>query len=284
MPWDISQKTVLVTGGTDGIGRAVARALARRGAEIVLLARDVRKAEMARSYIGGRKGRVHIITCDLASFDSIRKAAKEYQHRFRTLHVLINVAGVMPIERTVSKDGIELNWAVNYLAPVLLTELLLPSISTSAPARIINVTSSLYKVGIIDLGNVRGDGPFDRYQAYGDSKMALMLYTRELANRLKGTGVVVNAVHPGWIRTKLATNTLQKSGFLVRTILPLIRMRPAWYGARTIVYLTVHPDAGTVTGEYFISKKIAVSNAASHDMTLARALVAKTRILLVPYL
>ena len=130
---------------------------------------------------------------------------------------------------------------------------------------------------------MRADKVSERYQAYGNSKMALMLYTRDLAKRLAGTGVVVNAVHPGWIRTKLATATLQKSSFLARTLLPLLRMRPAWYGARTIVYLASDPQL-TATGEYFINKKIVASNATSRDPVLAHALTEATRTFLAPYL
>jgi NAD(P)-dependent dehydrogenase (short-subunit alcohol dehydrogenase family) len=279
--WDIREKTVLITGGTDGIGKAVARALARKGARVVLLVRNVAKGEaVARSL----SGEAFVIQCDLASFASIQKAVQEFKQRFTTLQVLISVAGVMPVEQEFSKDGIELNMAVNYFAPVLLTELLRPLLEQSAPARIVNVTSSLYKRGVINLEKLRGMEAYNRYQAYGDSKLALTLYTLFLAGKYEGRGVIANAVHPGWIRTKLAVGALKKTSFFARAFIILFQMRPPWYGARNIVYLAASPLAGEVSGAYFIKKKPVETKPIARDLALATCLYDKTREILVPYL
>ena len=286
MTWDIKGKTVFITGATDGIGQATAQALAKRGARLILTARTKEKGERAVTELKRKTGNdaVEYIECDLASFASIKRCAEEYKKRFQRLDVLISVAGVMPLERQTSQDGIELNMAVNYFAPVLLEELLLPLIEHSAPARIINVTSSTYALGDIDLDHLRGKETYERYDAYGTSKLALMLYTKYLADSLRGSGIAVNTVHPGWIRTKLAIGALGKSGFAAQTLLPFLKMRPAWYGARSIVYLAADPAAGELQGEYIIKNQPAQVKAKARDAELGVALAKKTKEILSPFL
>lgn len=284
--WDIKGKTVLITGATDGIGYAAALALAKRGAHLVLTARSNEKGEQTVTELKKKSANdaIQFLICDLASLSSVKQCVEEYLRRFQTLHVLINVAGVMPVGREESADGIELNMAVNYFAPVLLTELLIPLMKKSAPARVINVTSSLHSRGHIDLANVRGAGAYDRYLAYSTSKLALMLYTFNKAKTLAQDGITVNAVHPGWIRTKLAVGALGKSNALVQFAFPFLKMRTPAYGARSIVYLAAEPSAGDMTGAYIIKNEATPPSSRAQDAVLGEQLLAETKKILAPYL
>ena len=280
--WNIRGKTVFITGATDGIGRGAALQLARLGARIVFTARTKEKAEALRADIVAGGGKAEYLLCDLGSFSSIKNCVIEFLKSHDALHVLINNAGVMPIERKTSSDGIELNMAVNYFAPVLLTELLLPLLMRSKPARIIEVTSSMHNRGTVDLADLKGVGPYDRYAAYSTSKLALMLYTLGLAKLLPG-GIVANAVHPGWIRTKLARGALGKSSLLAKLLLPL-KMRTPAYGARSIVYLAADPGAGGLNGTYVIKKEPVEPSVRARDEVLGKQLVEETKKILAPYL
>ena len=279
-PWNICDKTVLITGATDGIGKAVARALAKRGAAVVLVSRDLQKGERIVRELRkkNKNSRIEMIQCDLAQLSRVAACAEEYRRRFSALHVLIHVAGVLSPVREESED-IETTMAVNYFAPVLLTELLLPLMKQSVPARIINVTSSMHKNGVLDLANLKGRGPYDGSQAYANSKLALMLYTLHLSRTLQGNGITVNAVHPGWIRTKLAVGT-EKARGLKQTLTSFFQMRPPWYGARSIVYLAASPEADEINGAYIIKKRSADPKRNAQDSVLAEALVQKTRAVL----
>lgn len=281
--WNIAGKEVLITGATDGIGKAAALALAKRNARVTIVSREEQKGQGVLAQLRRKSGNAEIglIVCDLASREQILHAGKEFLSRHDSLHVLIHAAGVMPQEQKLSLDGVELTMAVNYFAPVLLTELLLPLIKKSTPARIINVTSSLYKRGSISLDDLEG-GQDDR-SAYANSKLALMLYTHVLASELAGSGVVVNAVHPGWIRTKLALSGTDDRGLLWRHLTSRINMRPAWFGAQSIVWLAADSRAGELNDAYVIKKRPAAVLPLARDAALARALTEKTRAILHPF-
>ena len=197
-------KIVLITGATSGIGKATAAELARRGAAIVFTARDEGRGAAAREEIiresGG--GSVESVHCDLSSFDSIRSCCASFAARYPALHVLINNAGVWDFTRRLSRDGIENIFAVNYLAPFLMTNLLLDTLKKSAPSRIVNVGSGLHG-GTINFDDIEFSGSFSAVKAYRQSKLAILLFTRLLALKLEGTGVTVNAVHPGFVSTNL---------------------------------------------------------------------------------
>ena len=280
--WNIRGKTVFITGATDGIGKGSALALARMGAHIVFTARTKEKAEALKTDIASSGGKAEYLLCDLASFSSIKNGVIEFLKSHDALHVLINNAGVMPIERKASSDGIELNMAVNYFAPVLLTELLLPLLRRSAPARIINVSSTLHKEGDISLDTIRGAGPYDTYRAYAASKLALVMYTRRLKESLGGSGVTAVAVHPGWIKTKLALGVLGKSSLVARILLPLTRMHSPAYGAEPLVRLAAQKEAPDSL--YFERDTEAKSSPKAEDAALAARLWESTKEILSPYL
>ncbi len=281
--WDRRGKSVLITGATDGIGKEVALQLARLGARIVFTARSNEKAGVLKAAIADLGlAEVSYILCDLSSLASVKECAREFLKTHGSLHVLINNAGVMPPQRQESHDGIELNSAVNYFAPVLLTELLLPLLRQSAPARIINVASTLHKEGEIHPENLRGAGAYDKYRAYAASKLALVMYTRRLREFLKGTAVTAVAVHPGWIKTKLALGTLGESGLVARILLPLTRMHPPSYGAEPLVRLATAPEAPR--GLYFERDTEAEPSPKTKDAALAARLWDNTRELLSAYL
>lgn len=263
----------LVTGGTSGIGKETVKALARAGATVVFTARDVEKGEETRNVLikETRNERIDYIVCDLASFASIRSCAREFEERVGRLDVLINNAGVLPQERQESQDGIELNLAVNYLAPFLLTNLLLPLLRKSAPARIINVSSTMHREGVIDFDDLESKKDFDKYEAYAQSKLALILFTKKLAGELRGSGVTVNALHPGVIGTEMTMRNVRKMNpvaafFFTRTLISPEE------GAATSVYLATSPEVANVSGEYFAKKKIAATSPFADDTALAEKL------------
>lgn len=272
MPWTLDDKTVLVTGPTAGIGRVTALELARRAGEIVLLCRDPEKGAALAREIREATGRDHasVLTCDLASQADVRRAAAEFLASGRPLHVLVNNAGAVNLRRSMTVDGIESTFAVNHLAYFLLTNLLLDRLIASAPARIVNVASDAHHWGTIDFDDLEGERRYRGMAIYGRSKLANILFTRELARRLAGTSVTVNAVHPGAVATQLGAN----NGRVARLLLPLLRpfMRTPARGAATSIHLATSPEVTDVSGEYFADGRRKAGSPKSRDMAVARRL------------
>src|SRR6266571_796457 len=195
-------KICMVTGANSGIGKATALALAQMGATVVMVCRDRARGEEARSEITtkSRKNAVDLLQADLSSQQSIRQLVEHFKHRYTQLHVLINNAGAAFTGRRETVDGLEMTFAVNYLAPFLLTNLLLDVLKASAPARIVNVSSNSHEAGYIQMDDLQAEH-YRSMRVYGQAKLAVVLFTYELARRLQGTGVTDNCLHPGFVAT-----------------------------------------------------------------------------------
>jgi NAD(P)-dependent dehydrogenase (short-subunit alcohol dehydrogenase family) len=265
-------KTCLITGATSGIGRATATALAGLGASLVLVGRDRARAEETAAEIAQRSGNrdVTLLLGDLSSQAEVRRVAAEFLASQRPLHVLINNAGVINLQRTVTVDGIETTFAVNHLAPFLLTNLLLERLIASAPARIVNVSSDAHKFGLLDFDDLENTRRYRAMRVYGQSKLANILFTAELANRLDGSGVTANSLHPGAVATGLGKNNGAWARVLIAMLRPFFRT-PA-DGAATSVYLAASPAVEGVTGKYFARQREHRSSAAARDAEAARRL------------
>ncbi len=247
-------RTVLITGATNGIGKETAIELAQMGASVVMVARDERRGRATQSEVKERTGAdADLLLADLASLADVRKLADEYRSRHDNLHVLINNAGAYNAQREVSKDGYEMTIAVNHLAHFLLTDLLLDVIKASAPARIINVSSGAHSGAKIDFDDLQSEHSYNLagMRAYGQSKLANVLFTNELARRLDGANVTVNSLHPGVVRTGFGKNT----GGFMRAVFAVLQtvgrpfiLSPA-KGAETSIYLASSPEVETTTGE-----------------------------------
>jgi len=196
-------KICMVTGANSGIGKATALALAQMGATVVMVCRDRARGEEARSEITtkSRNNAVDLLQADLSSQQSIRQLVEHFQQRYTHLHVLINNAGAAFTGRRETVDGLEMTFAVNYLAPFLLTHLLLDMLKASAPARIVNVSSNSHEAGYIQMDDLQEEKHYRSMRVYGQSKLAVVLFTYELARRLQGTGVTANCLHPGYVAT-----------------------------------------------------------------------------------
>lgn len=267
-------KVCLVTGATSGIGKETALGLARIGAHVVLVSRTSEQGEAVRAEIKEQSGgneAIDVLVADLSSQASVRQLASDFLARYQTLHVLINNAGVMMGQRTVTVDGIETMFAVNYLAPFLLTNLLLAVIKASAPARIINVASVAANV-TIDFTDVRECKKYSGYNQYQRSKLALVLFTYEMARRLQGTGVTVNCLHPGTVSTNILRNPPRLIGLVRKVPLASLVFISAQKGAETSLYLATAPEVESVTGKYFVKKKEARSAKQSYDEQVAQRL------------
>lgn len=255
---DMTGRTCLVTGATDGHGRAVAGQLAKRGADVVLLGRNPEKCARVQSEIAAENAgkRPEILLCDLASRAEVDRAASEYLASGRPLHVLVNNAGLVTLHRQRSADGHELCFAVNYLALFQLSLRLLPRLQESAPARIVNVSSDSYKVGKLDLDDLDLE-PWSVSNAYARSKLAIVYFTLELARRLEERnteGLTVNAVDPGPVASNIGANN---PGFLYNLARPMIKylFPSADRAARTAMMLATDPGLGEKTGGYYRSMK-----------------------------
>jgi retinol dehydrogenase-12 len=246
--WDIASKVVLITGANSGIGRETTRVLTRMGAHVVMVCRDEGRTEEAKDDIRcttGCEDLEHIIA-DLSSLSQVRALAREYLSRHDRLDVLLNNAVIIPHERQVSQDGHELQLAVNHLAPFLLTNLLLDVLKSSAPSRIVNVSSGIHHRGRIDLDDLQAERGYRPMQRYGTTKLANILFTRGLARRLEGTGVTANALSPGFISTNLSRDFGNFSKRMVKLMAGKVEK-----GARTPVMVVTSPDLSDVSGRYF---------------------------------
>lgn len=262
-------KTCLVTGATSGIGKETALALARRGASVVIVGRNPAKAADTVRWIREQTGNdsVDLMLADLSSQQQIRRLAEEFKQKDHRLHVLVNNAGAVLLSRRESVDGIEMTWALNHLGYFLLTNLLLDVLRAGAPSRIVNVSSGAHRGVELDFADLQGREGYRGWRAYARSKLANLLFTYELAERLEGTGVTVNALHPGLVATNLpGGNGLR--GRLLTFLLGLRGMRPE-AGARTVVYLAASSEVEGFSGQYFVKQKAVRSSRASYDQAAA---------------
>ena len=266
-------KICLITGANSGIGKATALGLARMGATVVLVSRDRARGEQAQSEIKAQSGNpnIDLLLADLSSQKSIRQLADDFKQRYSQLHVLINNAGVFSPRKRLTVDGIDMVFAVNQLAPFLLTNLLLDVLKASAPARIVNVSSDSHEANYLKLDDLQSEKHYRPMRAYGQSKLALVLFTYELARRLEGTGVTANCLHPGFVATNIAQRDLPPIVRLLAKPIFLFGISPE-EGAKTSIYLASSPDVEGVTGKYFVKSVPRQSAPLTHDESLQHRL------------
>lgn len=262
-------KICMVTGSNAGIGKATALELAKRGATVIMVCRSQERGAAAQQEIKAQSGnaKVDLLVADLSSQAAIRQLVQEFESRYDRLHVLINNAAVALKRRELSKDGIEMMFAVNHLSYFLLTNLLLDTLKASAPARIINVASNAHRFGRLDFDDLQGEKRYHMFRAYALSKLENLYFTYALAKRIEGTGVTVNALHPGVIRTELNRDLPQFLKWLFDRF-----MKPAEKGAETPVYLADSPEVEGVNGKYWDECKAIPSAPRSYDKEAAETL------------
>ena len=287
----LTGKTILVTGGTGGIGEVTARELARQGAEVIIVGRNLERTQAALQRIrttlqsppiAGEKdqqaivedpGQVDYLLADLSDLSQVRHLAGEYQQRYDRLDVLINNAGGYFSNRHTTVDGYELTFALNHLSYFLLTQELLPILearANGASARVVNVSSNAHHGATLDFDDLQLEHGFNGWRAYSSSKLANILFTTELARRLAGKPVTANVLHPGFVATNFAKN----NGLLYRLAMPiahLFALSPE-QGARTSVYLAASAEVSQVSGVYFEKERPARTSEAARDTETARRL------------
>jgi NAD(P)-dependent dehydrogenase (short-subunit alcohol dehydrogenase family) len=265
-------RTVLVTGGTGGIGKATATGLAALGARVAITGRDQgRAADAAREIAAAGGAPVAVFVADMSAQSEVRRLAEEVLDRLDVLDVLVNNVGGYWNTRSVTADGLERTFAVNHLAPFLLTSLLLGRLEESTSARVVTVASHAHATGRIDFDDLQGERSWSGARAYNQSKLANVLFTYELARRLIGTSVTANAVHPGVVSTTFGA---EDPGRVQRVAVPLLRpfMRSPRRGAATSIHLASAPGLARVTGSYFVDRKRRNSSERSYDEAAAAQL------------
>jgi NAD(P)-dependent dehydrogenase (short-subunit alcohol dehydrogenase family) len=270
----VEGKRVVITGATAGIGLAAAEALAARGAQLTIIARSEARAAVAVRRIeaaGGNGVAVDALFADLASQSSVRRLGAQLLSRHPRIDVLVNNAGAVYPKRRLSDDGIELTWALNHLGPFLLTKLLLERITDSRPARIVTTASGAHNGAAIPFDDINAERSFGRgFHRYGQTKLANILFTVELARRLEGTGVTANCFHPGVV----ATGFNPYRGLAARAAMKLATpfMRSPAKGAETLVWLVDSPTVDNLSGGYFMDKQLTTPSAEAQDAEAARRL------------
>ncbi len=269
----LAGKEIVVTGATDGIGKVTARELAKMGASVTIVGRDAAKGETVVRELRQAAGhdRVGFVSGDLATQKGVRAAASAIKGRLKKLDVLVNNAGAMFMKREVTEDGIERTFALNHLGYFLLTHELLDLLKASAPARIVTVASAAHQGAKLDMNDLQNAKNYSGLRAYGQSKLANIYFTYELARRLQGTNVTANCLHPGFVASRFGNNT----GGIFRLMIGWAKLVAAISednGAKTSVYLASSPEVQGVSGKYFDKCAAVPSSAVSNDVDIARAL------------
>lgn len=269
----MSGKVCLVTGATAGIGKAAAAGLAAQGAEVIITGRNPQKARECVEQIKSESGNqsIQYLLADFSDLQQVRDLAAAFKERCSHLDVLINNAGAFFNRRIETCHGVEMTFLVNHLAPFLLTNQLLDILQTSAPARIVNVSSDAHKYGRLNFNDLGFKHGYFGMTAYGRSKLANILFTYELARRLNGNGVTVNAVNPGHVATDIWKNDFSTLGPALKYVMSLFALTPQ-QGADTLIYLASAAEAEGITGQYFFERKAVPSSAPSQDEKTARQL------------
>jgi retinol dehydrogenase-14 len=268
----LAGKTVLVTGGTGGIGRATALGLATMGANLGITGRDRERTERAaREIRAAGRGEVDVFVADLSSQSEVRRLADEVLQTYPRIDVLVNNVGGYWNTRHVTADGLERTFALNHLAPFLMTNLLLDRLKQSAPSRVVTVSSNAQAMGRIDFDDLQGEQSYSGSRAYNQSKLANVLFTYELARRLQASAVTANALHPGVVSTSFGA---EDPGGVQRLFVPFMRpfMKAPAQGAATSIHLASAPDLEQVTGRYFANSKPKRSSKRSYDEAAAARL------------
>lgn len=266
-------KTCLVTGATAGIGRVAARELARRGASVVVVGRSPERCDATVESIRRETGNsaVESLVGDLSAQAGVRRVAAEFLARRDRLDVLLNNAGALFAKRRESPDGIEMTFALNHLGYFLLTSLLLDALKKGAPSRVVNVSSEAHRfVSKVNFDDPQGRKKYGGWHAYGQSKFANLLFTYELARRLRGTGVTANALHPGFVASNFTAGN-GATGWMMRRLAGAFALTPE-EGAKTSIYLASSPEVEGVTGRYFAKQRPIASTRPTRDEEAARRL------------
>jgi NAD(P)-dependent dehydrogenase (short-subunit alcohol dehydrogenase family) len=268
----MTNKICVVTGATSGIGKETAKALALKGAFVIIVGRNVKKCIATVNSIKQHTGStlVDYVCTDLSDLKQVYNLAKVLKKNYHHIDVLVNNAGAYFKTRYQSMDGYEMTLALNYLSPFLLTSLLINMLQESKQGRIINVSSNAHFKGTIHLEDLQSKHEFEGFNSYAQSKLALMLFTYELARRLKNTNITVNALHPGLVATNFGKNNGWFRFYLRRLIKRHEISAPE--GSRTCIYLATSPDVADITGGYFIQDKQVMSSGDSYDQKLAKQL------------
>ena len=265
-------KTVLVTGGTGGIGKATAMGVAAMGARLGITGRDHGRTQEAAAEIrAAGDGQVDVFVADLSSQSQVRRLAAEVLQTYPRLDVLVNNVGGYWNTRHVTPDGLERTFALNHLAPFLLTNLLLDRLTQSAPARVVTVASNAHTTGQIDFDDLQGEQSYSGSRAYSQSKLGNVLFTYELARRLAASSATTNALHPGVVRTSFGA---EDPGVVQRLFVPFVRpfLKTPEQGAATSIHLASSPDLKQVSGRYFANSKPKRSSKPSYDEAAAARL------------
>jgi NAD(P)-dependent dehydrogenase (short-subunit alcohol dehydrogenase family) len=273
MTTNMTGKTVLITGATNGIGKIAAIELSRMGASVAIVARNRSKGQAVLEEIRRETNNVQIelFIADLSSMADVRKLAQEFMAKHATLDVLLNNAGAFYSERKLSADGLEMTFALNHMSYFLLTNLLLPVLKATPNARVVSVSSAAHTSGKLDFANLQGEQKFNGWKAYSDSKLENALFTFALARRLAGSSVTANCLHPGFVKTSFGEGN---SGIfsVVLGIAKNLMAISVEAGAQTMIHLASSPDVAGVTGKYFDKSKVASSSAASLDQVVQEQL------------
>jgi len=277
----MSGKICIVTGSNSGIGKETALALAEMGATVVMVVRNQEKGEKALAEIIEKSGNksVSLMLCDMSLMASIRDFAREFKKKYNRLDVLVNNAGGEFSKRVVTPEGFERTFAVDYLAPFLLTHELLDLLTVSAPSKIITVSSGLAKNGKINFDDLQSEKDYRGMQVYSNAKLMLMMFTYELARRLVGSGVTANVLMPGFVATNLGKNSGSlQSSLMFKMVRPM--QISAKKGAETSIYLASSEEVKAVTGKCFAKKKESATCPASYDQSFQKRLWNETTTLL----